>query len=421
MKSRARGGIRRRGGPRNRTFVLQWHVTARCEENCNHCYARDSPDLRRQLDEELSLDSCFRILDSFSRFLKENKLPGRVNFTGGDPLLKDGHLDLIKRARELGLMVGIMGNPRHLDLETAIRLRKAGVFRYQVSIDGMEETHDRIRGRPGHFKDTLRAIRTLNKVGLPSVVMFTLSRENANELPSVAKLVSEKKVSIFDFSRLIPQGRGRDLEMLGPEEYRDILMRTLATYQWLVEGGSGTYFGRKEALWNLLYAELGLFEVPKWNGLMTTGCSIGSKVLTVLADGTVYPCRRVPIPIGRMPEDGFQEVFMGSKVHNVLRNVANLEKCRDCGLLPYCRGCPGVAFGSTGDPFSPDPQCWRAAGQVPLSVDITGKVFGLRDFALWSGKRTKECASCDGACGGCAIVCAACSEVCASCSGQGDI
>jgi radical SAM protein with 4Fe4S-binding SPASM domain len=248
--------------------------------------------------------------------------------------------------------------------------------------------------------------------------MFTLSRLNARELPSVARLVAEKGVSIFDFARLVPQGRGRNLDMLGPGKYRDVLLRMLGTYRELEVTGSKTYFGRKEALWNLLYSELGIFKPPKWDGLVYSGCSAGSKVLTVLADGTVYPCRRLPIPLGRFPEDDFDRVFFGSDVHMRLRNVLNFEKCHDCGLLPYCRGCPGVAYGLTEDPFAPDPQCWRPRDGGPLlEKHATKKIFGLRDFALWSGKTTRQCATCDGACGGCATVCAACSEVCASCSG----
>jgi radical SAM protein with 4Fe4S-binding SPASM domain len=166
----------------------------------------------------------------------------------------------------------------------------------------------------------------------------------------------------------------------------------------------------------LLYTELGLFEPPRWDGRIHSGCSAGSKVLTILADGTVYPCRRLPIAVGKVPKDDVAGILFNAKAHTELRDVSRLKKCRGCLLLPYCRGCPAVAYGTTGDPFAPDPQCWKGMdGDVP-----TAKPFKLEDHAFWSRSPVgiKRCAQCDGACGGCAHVCAACSEVCASCSGD---
>jgi radical SAM protein with 4Fe4S-binding SPASM domain len=417
MRAVSVGRGRRKGVAQGKLFVLQWHVTARCGEECKHCYAKDSPDLGPQIDDELPVKQCLKVLDSFDRFLKGNGLVGRINLTGGDPLLKDGLLELITAARSRGIKVGLLGNPGSLDTETAMRLKEAGVFRYQLSIDGLRATHDRLRGRRGHFDDTLRALEALKEAGLPSVVMFTLSKENFRELPAVARLAAERNVKVFDFARLVPLGRGRGIGMLSPTEFREVLVRMLDAYRALEAEGFETYFGRKEALWALLYSELGLFEPPRWDGRIHSGCSAGSKVLTVLADGTVYPCRRLPIPVGKVPQDDVARILFNARAHVELRDVSRLKKCRGCGLLPYCRGCPAVAFGASGDPFAPDPQCWK---EMPERAPATVKPFKLGDHAFWarSSIGTRPCAQCDGACGGCAHVCAACSEVCASCSGD---
>ena len=374
------------------------------------------------MDQELSIGSCIKVMDGFSKFLKRADMPGRINLTGGDPLLKEGIFELIGRARKLGMLVGILGNPGHLDLETARRLRKAGIFRYQLSIDGLGPTHDSIRGRPGHFEETLEGLDILKRAGLPSVVMFTLSKENASELSSVAELAAEKGVRVFDFARLVPHGRGRSMSMLGAREYRDVLIEVLETYDRLEKSGTGTIFGRKEALWNLLYSELDMFRTGSWDGLIHSGCGAGSKVLTVLADGTVYPCRRLPLEMGRVPRDNIEDVFFKARTQVELRDVSRFEKCRDCKLLPYCRGCPGVALGATGDPFAPDPQCWKE-GPDELTEDDKARIwkgFVLKDHGVWSGKATRQCSTCDGVCGGCASVCGGCSEVCASCGGGPD-
>ena len=419
MRAIAVGKGRRKGALRGRLFVLQWHVTARCNEDCQHCYAKSSPDLSPQLEQELSVRKDLRVLASFDRLLKGNGLLGRINITGGDPLLKEGVLELIKAARSRNIKVGILGNPGLLDIDKASELKEAGVFRYQLSLDGMKETHDRLRGRSGHFDDTLEALKVLKEAGLPSVVMFTVSKENYKELPAVARLVAEHDVKVFDFARIVPQGRGKALGTLTPTEFREVLVKMHDTYSDLDIEGFKTYFGRKEALWSLLYTERGLFEPPRWDGQVHSGCSAGSKVLTVLADGTVYPCRRLPMPVGIVPRDELSDILFNARVHAQLRDVSNFGKCRSCQLLPYCRGCPAVAYGSTGDPFSPDPQCWKEGPQGPLP---TMKHFTIKDHAFWTKTSlgSRPCAQCDGACGGCAQVCAACSEVCASCNGCGE-
>jgi radical SAM/SPASM domain protein of ACGX system len=417
MKAIAIGKGRRKGALQGRLFILQWHVTARCNEDCQHCYAKSSADLSPQLEQELSVGKDLRVLSSFDRLLKGNGLLGRINITGGDPLLKDGVIEIIKAARSRNIKVGILGNPGLLDIDKALELKEAGVFRYQLSIDGMRDTHDRLRGRPGHFDDTVEALKVLKEAGLPSVVMFTVSKENYKELPAVAKLVAEQDVKVFDFARLVPQGRGKALRTLTPTEFREVLVMMLDTYRDLEVEGFKTYFGRKEALWTLLYSEMGLFKPPRWDGQVYSGCSAGSKVLTVLADGTVYPCRRLPVPVGKVPEEELSDILFNAQAHVNLRDVSNFSKCRGCQLLPYCRGCPAVAFGTTGDPFAPDPQCWKEATQLQSS---TVRPITIKDHAFWAKTAlgSKPCAQCDGACGGCAHVCAACSEVCASCSSE---
>jgi len=343
-------------------FTLQWHLTARCDQHCLHCYLYDSPTYERELKGELIYEDCCKIIDDFSDTFDNWGMPTRISFTGGDPLLREDIFDLIAHARGKGIGVGILGNPNHLDYETAKRLKDLGVSRYQVSIDGLEETHDRLRGRKGLFRDTIRAIHVLEDVGIPSVVMFTLSRENADELIGVIRTVAKEGVSIFDFARIVPIGAGKQLreQMLTPNEYRELLLKVLEEYRCLQENGCRTYFGRKDHLWRLLYQEVGLLKpLPKDKETIYNGCGIGSSILTVLADGTVYACRRLAVEIGKVPEQSIRDIFINSSEHNKMRRVEKMQKCGKCELIQFCRGCPAVAYGTYGDYMAPDPQCWK--------------------------------------------------------------
>jgi radical SAM protein with 4Fe4S-binding SPASM domain len=303
-----------------------------------------------------------RILDDFTDMTRSMGVGARINFSGGDPLLRKDLLTLAREASSRGFSVGILGNPHLVTPPLARRLLDSGVSRYQLSIDGLEGTHDSLRGRAGAFRDALRAIKVLNDARLPSVVMFTVSRLNAAELVPVIDICASRKVRVFDFARLVPGGTGKGLagELVGAKEYRQLLLDVLDKYRQLEREGCDTYFGRKENLWTLLYGELGLLpSLPHERGMIYSGCSVGSRIMTVLADGTVLACRRLPVKIGKVPGRHLREIFINSKNHRRMRACERLKKCQRCELLPYCRGCMAVAYGARGDFQAGDPQCWK--------------------------------------------------------------
>ena len=341
-------------------FILQWHITGKCDLNCTHCY-RFTDTYTQEAENELGHEDCLKVLDDLGDTVKKWDIPCRINFSGGDPLLREDFLDLIKYARKKDIAVGILGNPTHLYFETAKKLKEAGVMSYQVSIDGMEEMHDRLRRRKGSFRDALRALDVLEKAGIKSVVMFTLSKTNAKDIIDVINLVSNK-CSKFDFSRLVPVGNGEDLKdrMFTPGEYRALLLRVLETYENLSDKGCRTRYGRKDPLWFLLNRELGLLNnLPENKELIYSGCSIGMSGLSILADGTVYACRRLPVEIGRVPEQKIEDIFIASGVLNHMREVDKIGKCGECELKQLCRGCRAVSYAVNGDYMSKDPQCWK--------------------------------------------------------------
>ncbi|MHA1228574.1 MAG: radical SAM protein [Candidatus Hodarchaeales archaeon] len=343
-------------------FILQWHITAKCDQKCMHCYLRDSPTYQEELKNELAFEDCIKIIDDFTVTFRRWGMPIRINFTGGDPLLRKDIFDIMRYAQKKGIAIGILGNPNHLDYRTARRLKNLGVFRYQISIDGLHETHDNLRGKKGLFDKSIETIHILEDVGIPSVVMFTLSRVNANELIKVIRIVAEEGASIFDFARLVPTGAGGQLrnQILEAKEYRRLLLEVLEEYKRLKDLGYRTHFGRKDHLWKLLYKELGLLKpLPKDKETVYGGCGIGNSVLSVLADGTVYPCRRLPIKIGKLPNESIRKIFINSPELNKMRDIGSMRKCKDCDLVQFCRGCPAVSYSVYGDHNAPDPQCWK--------------------------------------------------------------
>ncbi len=191
----------------------------------------DEPTYVSEINNPLSTRECFNVIDNFlamlRRLSKEHNIniKPRINFTGGDPLLRRDFFELLAYAKACEIYIGILGNPYLISEKSAKRLKEHGVRRYQISIDGMEETHDAFR-RKGSFKDSLRALEVLKKVGIRENVMFTLSKQNAPDLISVMRLMAEMKIGRFDFARVATLGNAKDTEScFEPREYRQFLLK----------------------------------------------------------------------------------------------------------------------------------------------------------------------------------------------------
>lgn len=114
-----------------------------------------------------------------------------------------------------------MGNPFHLNDEICRMLKVCGCEKYQMSLDGMKKTHDWFR-KPGSFDETLEKVGCLNRAGIKSVIMSTVSRTNQEEIPDIIDAVVKAEVNVYAFSRYVPTGGEVD-EKMTPEEYRNLL------------------------------------------------------------------------------------------------------------------------------------------------------------------------------------------------------
>lgn len=191
--------------------------------------------------------------------------------------------------------------------------------------------------------------------------MFTVSKINMSELIKVMRLIAKEGVDVFSFSRLTPIGSGIKLEkdLLTPKEYKELLLQVFEEIARLKRKGYRTYFKMRENLSFLLEEELGLLPSLPNDGIIYDGCYVGVNSLTILANGIVYPCRRLPIKIGKVPEEKIKDIFLNNKVLDELRDIKKFEKCSKCSLLQICRGCPAVAYAVHNNYFAPDPQCWK--------------------------------------------------------------
>ena len=176
--------------------------------------------------------------------------------TGGDPILHSRFWDILALLRERSIPFTILGNPFHLTDAVCTRLKEYGCDKYQLSIDGLRETHDAIR-KPGSFDATLDKIDVIRRAGIRCAVMTTVSGTNLHEIPGIIDLVVARRVDIFAFGRYCPTSFEKSTH-IEPLEYRDFLERVWHQFEQYRD--SGTTFNLKDHLWTLFLYEKGAVQ-----------------------------------------------------------------------------------------------------------------------------------------------------------------
>jgi radical SAM/SPASM domain protein of ACGX system len=226
-----------------------------------------------------------------------------------------------------------------------------------MSLDGMKKTHDWFR-KDGSFDTTLEKIACINKAGIRSVIMTTVSGTNIKEVPDIIDTVVKYNVGVFAFARYCPTSDEKDTH-ISPLEYRDFLDICQKKFDKYEAEGCKTYFNKKDHLWTLYEYEKGLFTIPDYaeEGMIYGGCNCGNCHLTILPTGDLYACRRFESKVGNVFEDKIADVWICDKME-AYRDYDKFEKCSKCKLGAWCRGCPAVTYGTTGSFYGTDPQCW---------------------------------------------------------------
>ena len=337
-------------------FAFQWHITDECDQRCRHCYifSEDNNICLKQMKYEEMETVVLSCMDMCERL---ERTP-YFYITGGDPILHKDFWKLCELLKKHDITFGILGNPFHLTDEICKRLYEYGCRKYQLSLDGMRETHDRFR-KPGSFDITVEKIECIKKAGMYCAVMSTVSCANKEEFPDMIDLVVDKNVDVFAFGRYCPtSGQKAEEYHISPLEYKAFLEKCWTKYEQYKD--RHTTFQLKDHLWTLFLYEKGIFKIPENadKKMIYDGCHCAISHMTILPTGDVYACRRMESKIGNIFDTSMYDLFMSADIEKY-RDFDKFEKCNRCELRGFCRGCPAVTYGYTGNMYAPDPQCWK--------------------------------------------------------------
>ena len=308
---------------------LFWECTTRCNLHCRHC-GSDCFTVSRDVD--MPLEDFLRALDTVPAKGRAN--PFTVVLTGGEPLLRPDIADVGRALRSRHVSWGVVSNGWFYDEAMHAKLMAAGLGALTISLDGLAEAHDWMRGHPGSFQRAERAIALAAAEGpkLHFDVVSCINKRNFHELDALYDRLHALGVRHWRIFTIIPIGRAAtDPDMhLSDEEFTalmDFIERKRADKDAPVrvtfscEGYLGRYENRVR---DVLYF-----------------CHAGINIASVLIDGRICACPNVDRDVfsqGNIYEDNFFQVWEERFQPFRDRRWTRKGRCADCKVWRDCLG-----------------------------------------------------------------------------------
>ena len=307
---------------------LFFELTLNCNEHCFHCGSRCG-DVQAN---EMTVNDWKDILDQLKEDF-DGSLP-QINVTGGEPLLYQGFEEVMSYANKLGFKWGMTSNAVLITPDVARMLQRCGMKTISVSIDGLPETHDKIRGLRGAYDKAMEGIQNLIDLHCFDSIMVTtvVNHKTMEELEPLYKIMQGIDIDSWRVMGIEPIGRALEHPelLLTDEDHKKLMdfIREKRAENAPVCYGCCHYLG-------LDYER----EVRDWYFF----CMAGVTVASITVTGDVYGCldidRTQPgIIQGNIHERRFSDIWKNEfKDFRYDKGEAD-EKCASCKSRKYCMG-----------------------------------------------------------------------------------
>ena len=353
--------------------VVIWNLIRRCNLTCKHCYSISADT---DFPNELSTAQIFEVMDD----LKQFGVPVLI-LSGGEPLLHPDIFDIARRSKDLGFYTALSTNGTLIDENNIEQIAAMGFDYLGISIDGIAETHDKFRRKKGAFAASIKGLRLCHDQGIKVGLRFTMTQDNAEQLPQLLTLMDDEKIDKFYFSHLNYAGRGNknrkdDVFLQTTRWAMDLLFaRAMAD----AKAGRNTEFvtGNNDADGvYLLYwvkqhypehAQHVEAKLRQWGGN-----SSGVNISNIDNQGRVHPDTMWwHYDLGNVKERPFSEIWQDTSdpIMAGLKQMPRPVKgrCARCAYLGICNGSTRVrALQLTDDPWTEDPACYLTDEEIGL-------------------------------------------------------
>ena len=316
-------------------------LTARCNNNCRHCYINLPTDDKEAEKKELSFKEITRIIDEAGSLGALWCL-----LTGGEPLLRKDFFDIYLYIKKKGLFVSVFTNA------TLINHRHIGLFkRYpprdiEISVYGVtRETYEKVTRKRNSYEACMRGINLLLSHGIKVRFKAMALQSNVHELARIKQFCKEKSTDYFRFDPFLNLRFDRDemrnneirSERLSPEQIVSIEQ----------DDDERSTALRKECK-NLIVPNFAnrtckhLFHC----GAGTASFHVGSDGRFRLCSSLLSPDCTYDLRDGSLREAW--EDFVSAVRRKYSRRQEFVNKCRACTLFNLCSWCPGHAYLESG-------------------------------------------------------------------------
>ena len=302
--------------------VLQWHITHKCNLRCKHCYQDNYCN-------DLTFEQLKNIFYKYMEFVDLYNYKPHINITGGEPFVYKDLFKLLDLLEENSVTFGILTNGTLITQKQIEKLSQYKMLSFvQVSIDGDKKTHEKIRGK-GTFNKSIKCLKMLQKYNIQTMASFTCHKQNYKQIKKVVKIIVKNKIDRFWTDRLIPIDNEKEIDksmILSSIEYVNFLSNLRKLKQ--------KYESKKNCK-TIVHMNRAL---QFYNNDPIYQCSAGKSLLTILANGDLLPCRRLPIILGNVLDKSISEIYFKSSVIKQLNNDKIPDDCKECGKAEQCRG-----------------------------------------------------------------------------------
>lgn len=303
---------------------LFWECTVRCNMRCRHC---GSDCTVSSVHPDMPFEDFEKVLLGVRKAYDPHKV--LIILSGGEPLMRSDLAQCGRRIHELGFPWGLVSNGRLMSPQKIDELLAAGMRSATISLDGLEEDHNWMRGIPDAFTYAVPAIRKLAASGIPFDVVTCVNRRNFPKLDELKEFLISLGLKQWRLFTVFPVGRAAtdpDLQ-LPDKEYKalmDFIVRT-----------------RKEGRIHASYGcegFLGEYEGKVRDHLFS--CQAGLTIASVRIDGAISGCTsiRSDFSQGNIYEDDFIDVW--NNRFGIFRDRTPLRNglCAGCKWWKWCLG-----------------------------------------------------------------------------------
>ncbi len=340
--------------------LVVWNYTQKCNLACSHCYQNAG----EKAPDELKLTEKLDLVDQIA----DLQVP-LMALSGGEPMTGPHFWKVIQHMGTKNFHTSVATNATLISKKNAARLADNGVDNVQISLDSVDPAkHDAFRGK-GCWEATVQGIKnSVAQEGLEVSISSTITRDNLDELEDLIRFCVDLGVDYFYTYNFIPVGRGREMvnRDLSPQEREHMFNICYKYFDKIDFGSTAPQMIRRcmelagpegKVMSSHLAAQMG-GKFGRNFGEIFGGCGCGRVYCTVQPNGFVTPCVYMPIPVGDVRKQRFEDIWNSSEVFQDLKGRDDLEgHCSSCDFKYHCGGCRARAYAYFGDYKAPDPGC----------------------------------------------------------------